>query len=436
MRIALVNHRDWIEGGMDKVVLVHQEELRQRGHTVEVFAQHHPKNQPSPYRGFFPRNADRESYRPGLKSLHRIPLDLARTFYNPEAGRDFGRFLEAFRPDVVHVHGLMRAFSPAIYDSAIQRRIPVVQTHHYVKLACPTGKLLKQNRHYCSDMPCLSGSTLPCVQHRCLDGSLLKSGIAAMELARNRDRYRHQPDCHLAPSRYLQHLLAGAGVPPKKLVYHPNAVDTRCFRPRPLGQTREPYFLYFGRLAPEKGVMTLLDAIAPLRHIPLVLVGTGPLEAECRKRIETEQLHHVRLVGNLSQAELIPWIQSARATILPSLWGEIFGLTLIESMACATPVIGSRVGAIAEIISHGQDGFLVEPGNVSDLQNALIDLSEASSTVIERMGYAGLEKVNAQYSLETHMEQLLDIYDRLCTSPAIARSQQQPQKEALACTLS
>ncbi len=412
MRIALVNHRDWIEGGMDKVALVQLETLQRLGHTVELFTQFHANNRKTPYRKYFPQDVERQRYLLRLKKLHTFPKDLYHTFYNPVAGQQFAAFLDDFKPDIVHVHGLMRAFSPALYDAAASRDIPVIQTHHYVKLICPTGKLLQGDHHYCQNMPCIRGNTVNCVLHACQDQSIFRSLVSAFELKVNRRRYIEKPSLHLAPSRYLENLLLRAGVESNKLCYHPNFVNTDIFFPDNLSSTREDYFFYMGRLANEKGIQVLIDAFAPLTSCKLYIAGTGPLEAYCQRRIQQEKLYHIQCLGHLNENALVPWIQHARATLMPSLWGEIFGLTIIESFACATPVIGARVGAIPELIEEGHNGFLVEPGNVKALQNAIFKMALISKKTIDGMGYAGLEQVRQRYTLNHHIENLIRFYER------------------------
>lgn len=415
MRAALVNHRDWLEGGMDKVALTHLKMLQAMGHEAVLFAQYHPKyNINSRFRQYFPHNAERLNYRFSWNRLHHLPQDIGRTLYNPVAGKRFGAFLDDFKPDVVHVHGLLRSFSPAIYDEAKRRGIPLVQTHHYAKLICPTGKLLIRDREYCRDMHCIGGNVLPCIINRCQHGALSWSLMSALELGLNRKRYVRQPDIHLAPSRYLKTLLAKAGVPQNRLHIHPNFVDTRIFQPdRTPNRPKEPlYFLYFGRLAGEKGIETLLDAFAPLYEAPLYLIGNGPLSQYCQERIAQENLTHIRYLGPMDERQLVPWIQQARATLIPSLWGEIFGLTILESLACACPVIGSQVGAIPELIRHGENGFLVPPGDAEALRNAVVNMALMSPDTICAMGEAGLAMVQAGFTLEQHMETLLSFYQQ------------------------
>lgn len=404
MKILIVNAQDWVQGGMDKVALVQYETLMQQGHTVAFFARRHPQNLVTPYRRYYPDEPDLQQYRITPASLLRLPRDMMVSLYNRGAAQKLSALLSDFQPDLVHLHGVTRSLSASLYDVIHQRDLPMVQTHHYVKLACPNGRLLKADKHYCHDMPCITGNAMSCVRHRCQQGSLVKSALASLEFTLNRARYRDLPDLHLSPSRYLADLLLKSGVPSHKLALHPNFVDTHMFVPaeEPPGE----YFLYFGRLSPEKGVMTLLEAFRSIPSHRLVLAGSGPLDQECRAFILKHRLNHIQCVGNQSGNALVRLIQGARATLLPAVWGEIFGLSILESFACGRPVIGSNVGAISELIDHEGNGLLVQPGDVTALSNAIKRLIALPDARILEMGAQGLAMVQQSYTLEHHMAQL------------------------------
>ncbi len=412
MRIAFVNHRDWLDGGMDKVVLVQREELLRRGHEAVIFAQSHERNLDSPYRHYFPKDVDRQRYSLSLKRLPLVFRDVAQSIYNPQVGKQFGAFLDDFRPDVVHVHGLMRSFSPAIYDAAQRRQIPLIQTHHYVKLACPTGKLLQGEASYCERMPCLYGQPWKCVQHRCQENSVARSIVSTLEWSLNHRRYRTQPDLHLAPSGYLRNLLLSSGVAPHTLQLHPNFVDTTRFTPALTKPEGGRTFLYAGRISPEKGITTFLQAVAPLKDIRVLIAGEGPMYPFLRRQTERNGLSHITWLGALSEAELVPYLQQARAVVMPSRWGEIFGLSILEAFACGTMVIGSDVGAIPELVIPGETGFLVPPGNHEALRHAIGYVANMSASEANAIGERAARWVKRTFDLERHMELLLGFYQQ------------------------
>lgn len=114
--------------------------------------------------------------------------------------------------------------------------------------------------------------------------------------------------------------------------------------------------LYFGRLSEEKGIETLLKSITHTPHIPLKIVGTGPL----LQRLKNNAPAHVEFLGFKQGEELKQIVENAYFTIVPSEWYENNPLSVIESLAVGTPVIGSNIGGIPELINGNKNGFLFD----------------------------------------------------------------------------
>jgi D-inositol-3-phosphate glycosyltransferase len=175
-------------------------------------------------------------------------------------------------------------------------------------------------------------------------------------------------------------LLADYGADAARTTVIPCGVDTGLFRPddRDVARARidagdAPVVLYVGRIAPIKGLETLLDAVAHLRArgatFRLLIVGgeadepTEGHEAEIRQRVDRLGLRDtVRFVGAQPQEALRDYYVAADVTVLPSYY-ESFGMVALEAMACGSPVIGSRVGGLATTVRDGVTGFLVPDGN-------------------------------------------------------------------------
>jgi D-inositol-3-phosphate glycosyltransferase len=164
----------------------------------------------------------------------------------------------------------------------------------------------------------------------------------------------------------------------------PCGVDTDLFTPgdraqarRRLGLDDRPVLLWVGRIAPIKGLDTLLDTVARLREggrdMRLLVVGgeadepTNGHETSLRRRIAVLGLgESVRFVGPQSQSVLPLYYTAADVTVLPSYY-ESFGMVALEAMACGSPVIASRVGGLVTTVRDGVTGFLVPDGDVEAL---------------------------------------------------------------------
>lgn len=154
-----------------------------------------------------------------------------------------------------------------------------------------------------------------------------------------------------APS--LQH------VPRRRLRVVPNGIDPRQFKPDGPRRMRTD-LLFVGRLVPYKGVDVLLEALSRIHPQPsLVVAGDGPL----RKALEEKARHlylEVDFLGRVADQDLPALYRSARATVLPSVNGqEAFGITLVESMACGTPVVASDLPGVADVARAG--GLVAPP---------------------------------------------------------------------------
>ena len=158
------------------------------------------------------------------------------------------------------------------------------------------------------------------------------------------------------------------------------------------------YFLFVGRLAANKGLPTLIDALARLRpdeRRPLVLMGRDWGE---RSRLETR----ARALGIGDQLRFLDHVdppsvyrgvlRGARALVLPSEW-EAFGLVLLDAMAAGTPIVATAVGGVPDVLQGGRVGRLVPYGDADALATALRSVVEDSQDT-ERMRAAGRERVS------------------------------------------
>jgi glycosyltransferase involved in cell wall biosynthesis len=154
------------------------------------------------------------------------------------------------------------------------------------------------------------------------------------------------------------------------------------------GAPREPspfpagHLLFTGRFAEKKGVATLLRALPRVleRHpgIGLVLIGYGPLEAELRGLAENLRIApSVRFAGRLGHAEIARWLRGCRAAVVPSVvdrFGETEGMptVVVEAMAAGARVVASEVDGIPDVLRHGENGWLVRPGDPADLAEKIL----------------------------------------------------------------
>jgi D-inositol-3-phosphate glycosyltransferase len=201
------------------------------------------------------------------------------------------------------------------------------------------------------------------------------------------------------------HLLDAYRAAPSRVVVIPCGVDTALFTPgsseaarAALGLGEGPIVLYVGRIAPIKGLETLLDAVADLRTrgrpVRLLVIGGDADEAraghEASMRRRTRDLGleaSVAFLGAQPQDRLRDYYVAADVTVMPSYY-ESFGMVALEAMACGRPVIGSRVGGLATTVRDGVTGYLVPEGDVAALAARLGDLL-GDPDLRDRLGFEG-----------------------------------------------
>ena len=161
----------------------------------------------------------------------------------------------------------------------------------------------------------------------------------------------------------------------------PNALDLSFY---PYAPVRGDYLLFLGRMSPDKGAHRAV-AIALEAGMPLKIAGkcAEPAEQEYFDSMVRPHLGAGReYVGEVTHGEKVELLRAARATLFPIEWEEPFGLVMIESMACGTPVIATRWGAVPEVITHGKTGVVVD--DWSDVNGALEAADKLQPAVMRR----------------------------------------------------
>lgn len=179
-------------------------------------------------------------------------------------------------------------------------------------------------------------------------------------------------------------------------------IDARRYHPAP-NEAPGPFRIgYAGRIDMNKGLVTLLDAVAKLsdQSARLVFIGSGPDQAQLDIAIDARGLRdRVTLTGALSGGALIDAIRALHALVLPSrstpTWQEQFGRVLVEAMACGVPVIGSNSGAIPEVI--GDAGLIFPEGDPVALADALAELHTSPARRRQLVALA-LKRVTEHYT--------------------------------------
>lgn len=389
MTIALLHNYYQYRGGEDTVFEAEARLLEERGHRVVRYAVH---------------NDSVSAY---------SQLQLARaTVWNPDSYKALVALFRAEKPNVVHCHNTLPIISPSAYQAANDMGIPVVQTLHNYRLLCPNA-LFFRDGHVCED--CLGKTfAVPALRHKCYRGSMPASAVVAGMTAWHRlaGTWENSVSRYIALTGFARAKFIEGGLPEGKIVVKPNFVETDIG----FASTSETknYALYVGRLSEEKGLMTALEAWQLLglssAEQEFHIIGDGPLEEEARAFVERHNLDSVRFLGRKTSLEALHAMKFARMLIFPSLLYETFGKSMIEAFSGGTPVIASRLGALAEVVVDGRTGFHFAVGSAENLASCIERMNALSSAEYETMRCAARTEYETHYTAEANMQLLERIY--------------------------
>lgn len=377
MRILVVHNAYQQRGGEDSVVAAEVALLRRHGHDVVEYLRHNDEI--------------------GQLPSWRVATG---TVWAPRAGRDLRDIVRQQPVDVVHCHNTFPLISPSLYWAARREGLPVVQTLHNFRLMCPQAMLLRDAR-VCED--CVGRLPWRSVVHACYRGSRLQSAAITCMLGTHRalGTYSEKVNAYIALNEFCRQKFIEGGLPASRLFVKPNFVD------RPSAPSAGPRggFLYVGRLSTEKGISVIAGALQQVDDIELRVAGTGPESGRLAG------LRGVTMLGSLAAEQVDGEMLRARALVMPSVWYENYPRTLVEAFACGLPVIASRIGALAELVTHGETGLLFEPGDPEGLAKSLA-WARSHPDEMRSMGQKARTHYEHHLGAEQNYALLMDIYAR------------------------
>ncbi|MEQ9358341.1 glycosyltransferase [Coleofasciculus chthonoplastes] len=339
------------------------------------------------------------------------PLELAKkTVWNSQVYQELRSLIRQEQPQIAHFHNTFPLISPAAYYAAKDEGIPVIQTLHNYRLLCPNATFFREGR-ICED--CMGQLIpIPGVIHACYRESRTATATVTMMLTTHRavGTWVNCLDTYIALTEFARQKFIQGGLPAEKIVVKPNFVH-----PDPgLGEGRGNYALFVGRLSPEKGLDTLLQAWKKLgSKIPLKIVGDGSLTSQVSQAVA--QISGVEYLGRKPIAEIYRLMGEAAFLVFPSEWYEGQPRTILESFAVGTPVIASNLGAMSSLINPYHTGLHFRPGDSEDL-TAQVEWVLSHPTELTQMRQEARAEFEAKYTATENYRRLMDIYQKAMDS--------------------
>jgi glycosyltransferase involved in cell wall biosynthesis len=390
MKILLCHNFYQQPGGELVAVMALKALLEEKGHDVIFYTQD---------------NLEIEQYNTSQK-IGFFP----RTLFSQRTYRRLLQIADQEKPDIAHVHNVFPLLSPAVYLALSHSGIPIIQSIHNYRLMCINGLFLR-NGNVCER--CKKGNFFSGFRYKCYKNSHLLSGLYAITIGSHRRLGTFERiDRFIASTRFVAEKLAESGVAKKsKISVLGNFLPGRLPE-YGLPNLQNPYAVYVGRLAQEKGIVTLLHLFRDMANLQLKVIGSGPLLAEMKTYVSRHDLQNIELLGYVNEEVKFATLRRAICCVLPSECYEVFPITVLESAAVGTPIVASRIGSLATLIPEGKTGLLFSPGDSADLREKLKRLV-AEPELATYMGQQARLWLETEHTPESHYEELMRIYQQV-----------------------
>lgn len=310
------------------------------------------------------------------------------TVHSVKSAREAEMLINEVRPDVVHFHNLYPLWSPAISRVAAAHSVPRVQVLHNYRLSCLSANHFREGE---ACFLCVGKRmAFPGLVHGCYSG-IAQSLPPFVSRAVNNEVLL-SAEHFLAVSETVRNRAIGHGVDENKISVKPDHIPDQNPPDSPLGDA----LLFASRLDVEKGLPLLLDAYLLYREsggtLELRIAGAGPLDYMAIQA--HERTPGVRYLGRLDAGAMATQLHEARAVIVPSIWEEPFGRTVLEAWMHGRPVVSTAQGGAGDLVREG--GGWAVPADPTALAGALLAASQRAEAM--RRGSVGRETFRRKYS--------------------------------------
>jgi glycosyltransferase involved in cell wall biosynthesis len=385
MKILQINNFHYRKGGAEAVYLNTIDLLNRKGHQVIPF-----------------------SLKTGAEQVENF-IDPEKMFHNKfysfESARVIEQVIKKEKPNLAHIHNIIGGISYSILPVLKKYKIPVVSSIHGFRNICPVWAFQDKEGHACEK--CSVNKYYYCTLKNCSSQGILRSvSITAESYMRDiLFPFKKYFDKYLFVSHFTMN---------KFLESHPDVKGKSevlyNFTPNS-EQTNKPgvYYLYFGRLGREKGLITLFNAFNNNQDAKLVVVGDG----ELNETLSEMKSSNIMMVGYKEGKELESLIKNSSFVIISSECLENNPMAIVEAFSFGKPVIGSRIGGIPELIVEGETGFCFSPGNADQLAEVIKNSSIISEKKYYDMSEASFLFAKKNFSPDSYYNKLIEIYNEV-----------------------
>lgn len=320
------------------------------------------------------------------------------------------QLIEKEKPDIVHIHTFFPLLSPSILYAAKRSGVKVVATLHDTRFVCPCSTSLR-GTELCNE--CGDGKYFRMFKYGCFKNSRIQSFIVAgiFTYHRIRKSFYKQIDHYICLNEnQIQHL-TNIGFDRNKITKKYNFVSDAEANLKAIKADYLPgrYVVFYGRIGEEKGIRVLMKIWNKLPDIPLVVMGSGPLEDEFKQWAEKHD--NVYFLGYTEHNKCLSIVKGGEFVIFPSIWYEGCSMVEIETESLGKGLIATDLGFSKEAIENGVNGYKVELGDVKGFRECIIKLW-SKPELISEIGKNARHDYEQKYKPGNNFNQLMDIYNK------------------------
>jgi glycosyltransferase involved in cell wall biosynthesis len=411
MKIAIVHYRYFISGGPERYLFNIMDTLKKNGHQVIPFSVKHNDNFPSEYENYFldPIGTGSEiygyEYKKNFKTIFQA---ISRVIYSFKAKRQFEKLLEDTKPDLVYILQFQNKISCSVIDAAYKKKIPIVQRISDFGHICIDNILYRYDKKTVCEA-CLTGSKLNAIKYKCANDSYINSAIKVLALkVHDYLKIREKISSFIFPSNFTAFKFQEFGIPKEKINHIPTFFNELNNNENLIYYN--DYFLYVGRVDPDKGLLALVKAFVNTPY-KLTIIGFS-IEGydDFLKKYLKDKNHNITFTGKLEFSEISKYLETCLCTVCPSEWYDNMPNAVLESFAFKKAVIASKIGSLQDLITNKKTGLHFETGNVEDLRQR-ISYMFSNKEEAKQMGENAYNELISKYSVTNHYKQLMNVFN-------------------------
>lgn len=423
MKIVIIHYRFYESSGPERYLFNITKLLHDHGHEVIPFSLDYKENRTSEFSEYFAKPVVEHFHVDKIKGNLSFSEKLGiikNSFYNNQVYNKLTELIDIEKPNVAYVLQYGNKLSTSIFDACKHKNLPVVLRLSDFNLLC-SKNIFYRDGEICTK--CISNK-FQSVKHKCVHGSLTQSFVYYLIQRYNElRRFENKIDAFITPSKFTKDTIQRSKQFKNSKFYH---IPTFIEESQELSKKDRAYdtndtinFCYVGRIAEDKGIDILIDAIYKLSNknlnIQVDIYGdkNNQYAIEQIETVTRLNLKNIKFKGYVKTSEINEVFEKYHYSILPSKWYDNMPNSLIESSINGIPVIVSNVGSLGELIDDGENGFAFEHNNsqsLADKIESLFFVSEENYIQLSQNSYNWIKDYSDK---SKHYNRLIKIFDNL-----------------------